>query len=128
MKKFLSALLLASAFLLSFAKAATPAANTATFQVEFVPGPVSGDEFFIEAKQPDGTFIEVAKGPASPIVFTVSGFPLGAYTVRVRTRNAADPANTTSAPSDEAFVLITPDKPGKPTITVTVTTTVTVTK
>jgi hypothetical protein len=105
---------------------AAGAAPTATFTVTFEPGTFPGDEFAVEAKQKDGTWREVAKGTASPIVFTTSEVTLGTYTIRVRSRVAADPA-IVSDPSEEASCVVKPGAPGKPAIQITTITTVTTT-
>lgn len=87
---------------------AAPAIPTAQLSVEF-EAPPQNSEYVVEAKQADGTWREVAKGPASPINYSAPAHP-GLYTVRVRARSLTDPADV-SEPSNEAslrFPLLPP--------------------
>jgi hypothetical protein len=89
MKLKLTALLLACCSI-GFAadssgSASQPKPRVASAIVTFTHPAQSGD-YFVEAKQPDGTWKEVAKGPTSPISYTTSVMP-GLYTIRANWRS-----------------------------------------
>ncbi len=115
MKKLLPLLIL---FAIAFA---TPAfAVNATFLVTFdLPaGLTAGDpsvEYVVEAKLPNGTFVEVARGPGSPITFTTNA-AFGIYSIRVFSRTTL-PRDVPNDTSDEASTPVTPGKPTKPKVT-----------
>lgn len=100
--------ILAIAFLLigtALAQAATGTATT-TFSANGNP---AGTEYFIEQKGGTATaptWTEVAKGTASPIVFSLASPTVGStVTFRVRARTPGV-ANSASGPSNEASTVV----------------------
>lgn len=109
MKTILFALLLA-------ATAAASKAAMADFVVSFDP-PVPQDptiEYVVELKQPDGSFIEVAKGPTSPIAYSANA-SWGTYAVRIFTRTLPTAGFVRNIELDTSVETSTYLVPGKPT-------------
>ncbi len=96
-----AALLLAACVSLTGATFAAPADNPA------------GAEYVIERKQGD-SFVEVAKGPASPLVFTTEVAPGSVITVRLRARLPDVPGSESAPSSEQSAVvpLLTPNVTG----------------
>ncbi len=108
MKPLLALFLFAAAFAASVLHAAT---GTVTFTPNNPPNTV---EFYVEQKQADATWKEVAKGPASPISFTLSDAP-GVYTYRVKARTST----LTSFPSNEFTGSLLPGAPTNASMIIT---------
>lgn len=74
-----------------------------------------GMEWVVEERQRDGSWLEVAKGPKSPILYERQNVDFGTYTVRVFVRLdppiPRDVASDTSLPATETII---PGKPVKP--------------
>ncbi|HEX2860693.1 MAG TPA: hypothetical protein VHN79_03595 [Lacunisphaera sp.] len=108
--------------LLAVLCAASLSAATGSVTVAFT-GPVDAAvEYFVELRS--GTvaapvWTEVAKGPASPILFTLPDVKPGVYTGRVRARLVALPSAIT-APSNEANGIVLPVQPSNATFTIVV--------
>lgn len=102
MKKLLSPFLLA----LLFTGALLSCRGAATATITFSPSNPAGEEYFVEEKQPDGTFKEVVKGAGSPLVYQIPITRPGSYveTIRVKARWLATPTLpvSVSPPSAEA--------------------------
>jgi hypothetical protein len=74
-------------------------------------------EYVVEVKLPDGTFLEVAKGPASPLVYSTNA-AWGDYRIRLFVRSIpATPRNVALDTSPEAVTTLVPGKPNNPTVT-----------
>lgn len=91
---------------------------TATVTASFTPnGNPAGTEYFVEQKQGATSYVEVAKGPASPLVFTVANATVGStMTFRIRARLPAVPGSA-SAPSNEASSVVPLNSPGSFSVT-----------
>lgn len=121
MKKLFTPFLLA----LLFTGALLSCRGAATATVTFNPSSPGGDEYFVEEKQPDGTFKEVVKGAASPLVYQIPVTRPGSYveTIRVKARwlaTATLPA-TVSPPSAEASANFTVSATAPTTVAIVVT-------
>lgn len=102
------------------AHAVAQATPTATATASFDPnGNPATAEFFVEQKggtTTAPTWTEVAKGPASPVVFTLSN-PVAGSTVTFRIRaRIPNVAGTASAPSNETSAVIPTNAPKNLTI------------
>lgn len=99
--------------LFGFLFASVGCLTAATGKVEFDPSVPAGDEYVIEQKLPDGTWKEVAKGPASPVVFALPSSRPNTYTYRVRARWLATPTEpaVVSDPSNETSAQLTAEGP-----------------
>lgn len=87
----------------------------ATFTAIFDHQPQTPElEYAIEVRQSDGTWKEVVRGPASPLVFTLSDVKFGQIvTCRafVRTLPTLTPRNPAEDTSNEASATVTPSAP-----------------
>lgn len=92
------------------------ATATITFNGNNPPNSV---EYFAEQKQTDGSWREVAKGPASPLTTVVPNSP-GSYTFRVRARAGAQ----VTGPSNETSGDIAPNSPSNAAVVITVAVTI----
>jgi hypothetical protein len=110
----------------TFGSAAAPlkAPTTATVTVSFSPSNPVGDVYIVEQKQipviANGavTWIQVASGKASPVIFRLVNPVVGkVYTFRVTAQLNTVPI-VLSAPSDEVSCTYKPNKPGNPKATI----------
>ena len=118
----LKSFLLSAGLALAFAAAPVFAAS-ATFLVTFDPPADAGPEveYVVEAKQPDGTWVEVAKGDGfatGEAVGTLgikysANVAFGTYTVRVFTRvkDGTIPREVETDTSNQASTMVRPGKP-----------------
>lgn len=105
-------------FLVLAAHAVAQAVTTATCTFTFVGNNSSPIEYFIEAKNSAGVYVEVTKGPASPITFVAPGVTAGSVlTFRIRARVPNNPA-TASAPTADLVATVPAATPGNPNVTV----------
>lgn len=91
----------------------------ATFTATFTPGAVTwtDGEFAVEEKKTATLWVEVAKGTASPIQWSISTLAPGTYTFRVYARSRSTPTSR-SPNSDEVTVVVAADRPTDFKITV----------
>lgn len=109
-----TALLLPFLFLLQIPSLAHAASAQFTATFDHPNGVDASLEYVVEVKQPDGSFVEVAKGAGSPIIYTANA-SWGTYTVRIFTRSLPATAFVRNVAADTSVEASTKLVPGKPT-------------